>query len=388
VKRAFAIALAFAVFAACSSTDTTGASMSSKGGRVYAGARVALESTGRAFVAALQKDSIQAIRCVDVKCSTMTTYSIADAVESSTTFLLYSDSTAPPSIVFRRAGEDSLVVSTCDDDRCSRRHETVIQTTYSTVPVALLRENGHLQIIVRQPSPWVPDVTSGNIGSSGGIASSKYDLTRILCMNRDCSRRSASDFVKSVGADTIVITAGDRVWVIGTDDDGALAFRRCRDTCSAPTNVMDVQPTRRIVAAAGGDDGLPLILSLTPHRTDTSNDELRLVRCSDPSCTAVESSVIRRGTTAFAQVRRHADSRAIVAFDDQEAETVVLVRCSDVGCANTEMEQIARGTLLAFDVQASGVSVIVWLDPVGVFWLTRCVDRECGDRVDRRLAIQ
>lgn len=308
VKNVLAIALPLALGACASgsSNESVGTSVSVKGDGVYIGARVTLDSSGHPLVAALQNDSLQVARCADIKCVEMTTHPITAAVESSTTFLLNSDSTETPSLIYRPRGHDSLILATC--------------------------------------------------------------------------------FAAVVGADTIVIASAQTVWAIGTDAQGALVFRRCRDVCSAPTSVMDVYPTRRVVAATAGDDGLPLILSIAPRdwNNDASVRELRCVRCSDPSCETVKASVIRLGETASADIRNQTDGRAVIAFHDRNTESVVLVRCLDTMCVKTEMEQIGRGTLLAFDIHpAANDSVVVWLDPAGTFRLTRCPDRNCADRVER-----
>jgi hypothetical protein len=292
--------------------------------RRYVAAVAQFGRDGHLTVVTLQNDEIRATRCTDSRCNRKIQHLLADRVDSSEPFLVHSSEVAPLTVLYRERGRDSLAVALCVDDSCSRVDRQLVQIDHSLRPFAVVSRNGGMEIILRR-------------------------LREPLDLHGQRRQSHIPTLRRAVFC----------------------GYKRKRSTSSY-----------RVLGATPTDEGLPMVLPVVAPQgsgTETSNDELRLVQYVDASCTAVRSTVVRRGETDFPRVVRRSDGRPVVVFDDRSS--LVLSRCADTACSAFEREQIAGGALLSVAVSGNDDVVVVWLDENGSIRFARCIGGECVQHV-------
>jgi hypothetical protein len=155
--------------------------------------------------------------------------------------------------------------------------------------------------------------------------------------------------------------------------DADLAVMRCTNVaCSASTQVIgDNQsvPLGYDAAVAIGVDGFPVVA----HRILTGGTlvsaDLRITRCTNLACSSVVSTTVDSGPNQvgeFASIAVGADGVPIVAYRDETANTLKVARCADIGCTAVEPIPTDAGAGSGFGtsmvIDALGLPVIAHMD--------------------------
>jgi hypothetical protein len=154
---------------------------------------------------------------------------------------------------------------------------------------------------------------------------------------------------------------------------GDLAVMRCTNVlCSSSTQVIADDQSVALgfdAAVAIGVDGFPVIA----HRILTDGTlvsaDLRITRCTDLACSSAVSTTVDSGANQvgeFASIAIGADGVPIVAYRDETANTLKVARCTDARC--TAVESIptdagaGSGYLTSMVIDALGLPVIAHAD--------------------------
>lgn len=227
------------------------------------------------------------------------------------------------------------------------------------------------------------------------------DLRILRCTTADCAGDQSNgitvaDKTGLVGSYTsIALAAGDRPVVAyfdGTDGNLKLMF------CDEP----DCDGGREFVIP--DKEGLPdivgmytsLALDAVGHPVasyyDFSNGDLKVLHCSNPSCSADQDHVIsipdQRGDVGlYTSLALDQNGNPVVSYHDATEGTLKLLHCDDPGCTGNEVGNIAvpdgdqTGWSTSLALDAVGNPVVAYVDfNTGRLKLLHCDDPGCrGD---------
>lgn len=299
---------------------------------VYSAAHIGVGSDGLPYLLILDDISIVFVHCEDADCKKTTRKVLAERVEPASVSLAESEREALPRLSFRRKGgvERNPVALQCRDERCSA---TIASDLITTERRPCETESDLVRWKCDGPacSGRRRSVIAEKIGERAAVVESKngvwiFDPSGSSVAIRRCHAQRCDEGKPIPVTGTAHLLTGmtggdDSVW-LAIVDDSALRIALCRDGQCAERAASPQATGANVFAMLNiAPDDSPVVFMSNPNR---------LIRCADARCSRLLEHPLEGGFI-YSFTLDSAGSPLFVAAGDNR--TVRVLRCSDPLCS-------------------------------------------------------
>jgi hypothetical protein len=298
------------------------------------------------------------------------------------------DPSGAPVIAYQDLSGGGLVLVRCNDAWCSGADESIVTVDPAGWHPSLALDGSGFPVIAYYD------------GTTGGLTSAQGGLKVVRCNDPGCAGGDESiahvDVDGQVGWFPSLALDADELPVIAYYDfgdpnqaNGHLRLVHCNDRAclGADETPVVLDPSRD----SGRHPSLVLDRAGNPaiSFTDTTaNASLKLLRCDDPGCLGDEEAAVALDGAAslswFTQLSLTEQDTPVIVYT-KDAEQLRLLRCNDPSCSGGDELFVALGPAAMIQLprdpsallDADGWSVIAAAGPGGDLWLIHCGDALC-----------
>lgn len=261
--------------------------------------------------------ALRYVRCADARCADSTSWAVDDdGVTGLSTSLAYGEDGLPV-ISYYDLAAGAVRVAWCRDPDCRSTDRVVVDDAVPEVTGTALT--------------LAPDGRA-EVAYTAGATVELAELHLARCDQDDCVHEPIDG--PGIGPYVSSARRGDDLVVAYRDEVGRrLRLATCGvDSCAVsspdPTEGAGLQPS-----VALGPDGTALVAHL-----HLAGNELRLLRCADPTCDVSETVVLAdsAGAGFFPSVVLGDDGAPTVAYYDEATRALWVATCSDAVCGEVE----------------------------------------------------
>jgi hypothetical protein len=241
----------------------------------------------------------------------------------------------------------------------------------------------------------VGEYTSITIGADGFPVisyhdSANRDLMLVHCTNVACTANDTPRVLDStgfVGRDNSITIGPDGFAIISYEDatNGDLKVVHCTNTActtnDAPRTIDSTGSVGSFTSIAVGSDGVPVI-----SYYDTTNGDLRFVRCTDTACTANDSPRVIDSTGSvgvYGSITIGSDGLATISYSDATNADLKVAHCTNTACTTVDPRRTIDATgnvgqYTAITIAADGFPVISYWDATNArLKIVHCSNESC-----------
>ncbi len=352
-------------------------------GNVGANTSIAIGADGNPIISYSDFSNavLKVVKCSNPSCSTFNTPIALDSAGSVgfyTSIAIGTDGN--PIISYYNDSNGDLKVVKCSNPGCSTANTPITLDSAGDVgsftsiaigtdgnPIISYSENpfnnGNLKVVkCSNPgcstanTPTTLDST-GDVGTFTSIAigtddnpiisyydGSNGDLKVVRCITSSCSLFTSPQTIDSagdVGRYTSIAIGTDDNPIISYSDDtvfgnGNLKVVKCSNpicsTFNSPLTLDSAGTVGRFTSIAIGTDGNPII-----SYYDSNNDYLKVVKCSNPSCSTINTPIALDSAGvvgAYTSIAIGTDGNPIISYQDLSNGDLKVYSCGDANCSN------------------------------------------------------
>jgi hypothetical protein len=321
--------------------------------------------------------ALKVLHCGDPTCSTGNSIAFADTTgnvggESS----LALDATGNPVVAYRDSANQALKLLYCGNVRCTAANSIVVLDSAGNVG--------------RNPSL--------RLDASGNPVVSYYDFTNqrlkvLHCGNLTCTSGNTSTSPDPTSANgrisSLALDASGNpvVSYAGYGSDGLRLLHCGNPTCTSGNTITTPDAASNVDAPSLQLDANSNPVVSYTYRLGTTDADLKLLHCGNPTCTTPANTIAKPATTddvgLYTSLALDQNGYAAVSYYDQTFGNLKVLRCGNLACTagNTIVAPATGGniglyTSLALD--RSGYPVVSYYDQTnGKLKVLRCGDAFC-----------